>query len=50
MANRRSSFKRHLGEKYGYDLEGFDTEIKRVTVDVRASQIVAVKTPIAIAS
>ena len=35
-----------VGQEDGYSLEGFDTEIKSVTVEVRASQIVAVKTPI----
>ena len=35
-----------VGQEDGYSLKGFDTEIKGVTVEVRASQIVAVKTPI----
>lgn len=38
------------GREDGYSLEGFDTEIKGVTVEVRASQIIAVKAPIAIPS
>lgn len=39
-----------VGQEDGYSLEGFDTEIKGVTVEVRASQIVAVKGSIAVPS